>query len=155
MSFLSAGAATATGAAAVDARGRIEVEFLADGRCSVSATGETFHSRLSYTPHAVAAISERRCAIPPVPDGTPVDLTVSLPRGASRPTGGEIPRLAWAQLDDRWVGTASLTMAPPIVRIPTTGGHTGLRESALATVGVCAALALLWAGLLWWRDRAR
>jgi hypothetical protein len=151
--LVSAPAAPAAG------RARIELEFLADGRCSVSAAGQAFHSNLSYTPQAPASpTSELRCAIPPVPDGAAVDLTVVLPRGASPSPGGEEPPLRWTRRNDRWIGIASLKTAPLVVRIPESGNHTVRRAMAMlarswATIaaGVIAALAI--AGWLWSRDR--
>lgn len=154
VSFVFASAAAWPRAAAIDARGRIDVVFLPDGRCRVSATGDTFHSDLTYTPHAAPQVSERRCAIPPVPDGTPVDLSVSLPPGASHPSGREDPPLAWTQQGDHWVGTAAMTTAPLVVRIPGSDDRTDLRARAVRTGGICAVLALAFAWLLWRRDRA-
>jgi hypothetical protein len=146
--FASAAAAT------IDTRGRIEVEFLADGRCSVLATGEAFHSSLTYTPQTVAPTADRRCAIPPVPEGTPVDLIVSMPHGAPRPPGEADPRLSWTQEGDRWVGVAALTTAPLLVRLPTSRDHADLRDRALHTGALCSAAALVFAWLLWRRGRA-
>ncbi len=145
---------TSAAAATIDARGRIEVEFLADGRCSVSATGESFHSRLTYTPHTIAPTADRRCAIPPVPEGTPVDLIVSMPHGAPRPRGDEDPRLTWTQEGDRWVGVAALTTAPLLVRFPASRDHDDLRKRVLLTGVLCSASALVFAWLLWRRGRA-
>jgi len=142
------------GAAATDARGRIDVEFQPDGRCHVSATGETFHSSLTYTPHAAPQTSERRCAIPPVPDGTPIELTVRLPPGAARPAGAGQPALAWTRQGDRWVGTATLTSAPAVVRVPAAGDRGDVRTLAVRTIGFSAAAALALAWWLWRRDRA-
>jgi hypothetical protein len=151
--LVSAFAAPAAG------RARIELEFLDDGRCTVSATGEAFHSKLTYTPHAaVSSASELRCAIPPVPASAAIDLTVMLPRGASPPPGGEEPPLRWTRREYRWIGMASLKTAPVVVRIPESGSRTARRVLAKwarswATIapGVIAALAI--AGWLWSRDR--
>ena len=154
VSFVFATAAASPRTATIDARGRIDVVFLPDGRCSVSAIGETFHSNLTYTPHAAPQISERRCAIPPVPDGTPVDVSVSLPPGAPHPAGNEEPPLTWTQQGDHWIGTAAMTTAPLVVRIPASADRTGVRTSALLTGGIGGVLALAFAWLLWRRDRA-
>jgi hypothetical protein len=137
---------------------RIELEFLADGRCTVLATGKAFHSKLTYTPQApVSPASGLRCAIPPVPAGAAVDLTVMLPRGASPSPDGEEPPLTWTRRDDRWVGTALLTTAPLLVRIPEPGSRAARRARAMravwGTIGPSALAALAIAAWLWSRDR--
>jgi hypothetical protein len=140
-------------------RARIELEFLADGRCTVSATGDAFHSKLTYTPQAPASsTSELRCAIPPVPAGAAVDLTVMLPRGPSPSPAGEEPPLRWSRRDYRWIGIASLKTAPLVVRIPESGNHTARRALAMwgsswATIVPCVIVAFAIAGWLWSRDR--
>jgi hypothetical protein len=96
---------------------RIDVEFLADGRCAVAAEGENVHAKVIYLPPAA---SGRRCAIPPSPKGKPVDLTVRLPNGAT-PGGYDFPRLAWIQQDSGWIGTAALPAAPAFVSVPQSG----------------------------------
>jgi hypothetical protein len=157
--FLSAGFAVSAQLGPPRPPAAIEVEFLADGRCTVSAVGAAFHSTLTYTPPPpVPPISERRCAIPPVPAGAAVDLTVRLPPGAAPSLGGEEPRLTWARRDHRWVGSAALATAPSVVRIPGPGNGAADRAPATwarrwATIGVSAAAALAIASWLWWRDR--
>jgi hypothetical protein len=138
---------------------RIELEFLPDGRCTVSATGEAFHSRLTYTPEVPAPPAYGlRCAIPPVPAGAAVDLTVMLPRGASPSSLGADPPLTWTRRDDRWIGTASLTTAPLVVRIADPANRAArqaqaARARAWATIALGALAALAIAAWLWWRDR--
>ncbi len=154
--FLASVPAGPAGPAAVPAR--IELEFLADGRCTVSATGEAFHSALTYMPPAlVSSTAELRCAIPPVPAGAAVDLTVMLPRGASPSPGAEQPPLRWTRRNYRWIGTASLTTAPLVVRIPGSGKRAARGAGAMwarnwATIAVCLIAALSIAGWLWSRD---
>ena len=99
---------------------RIDVEFLADGRCAVAAEGERVHAKVTYLPPPA---SGRRCAIPPSPKGKPVDLTVRLPRGAA-PGGYDFPRLTWIQQDSGWIGTAALPAAPAFVSVPQPGAAT-------------------------------
>ena len=53
-------------ASAASEPARVSIEFLADGRCLVSAKGEGFHSELTYLPQTrVSPTSEFRCAVPP------------------------------------------------------------------------------------------
>jgi hypothetical protein len=92
----------------------VSIEFLADGRCTVTAGGEGFHSQMTYTPQASTDSSDLRCAVPPVPGGRRVDLTVILPAGR-RPSGGGSPELSWAEKEGRWQGEASLDAAPEVV----------------------------------------
>ena len=94
---------------AIGARAQIHVEFLADGRCTVSATGEGFHSILTYLPQTeLSPTSGLRCAIPPVPEGLQVDLT-----GDASARGCALARrFATSQLDRErlpldWHGVAS------------------------------------------------
>jgi hypothetical protein len=156
---MSAAPATPGPPAAPAARAAIEVEFLADGRCTVSATGEAFHSSLTYMPRApVSPTSELRCAIPPVPADAAVDLTVVLPRGASPLPGDEEPRLTWTRRDYRWIGTAALTAAPLVVRIPESGNRAADRARAMwsrrwGTIAVSVIAALAIASWIWSRDR--
>jgi hypothetical protein len=151
---LALGASAAANAAALAERGRIAVEFLADGRCRVSATGEAFHSTLTYTPQAIASAPGRRCAIPPVPEGTPVDLVVTLPQGSAHPPADAIPSLTWTRQNDRWIGTAALTTAPSVVRIPAPRDLSDLRASVIRMGAWCSAAALAFAWLSWRRIRA-
>ena len=104
----------------------------------MSATDERFHSNLTYLSEtAVSPTSELRCAIPPVPEGLAVDLTVTLPRGVA-PSGDDSPRLAWTERDCRWIGTASLSSAPAVVRIPESGNRSAFRRRLLRWTGVSA-----------------
>ena len=99
---------------------RIDVEFLADGRCAVAAEGEGVHANVIYLPPPA---SGRRCAIPPSPKGRPVDLTVRLPHSAA-PGGYDFPRLTWVEQDSGWIGTAALPAAPAFVSVPQSGTAT-------------------------------
>jgi hypothetical protein len=104
-----------TGGAAEPRRLTVSVEFLGDGRCTVSAVGQDFHSTLTYSPKpAREVIDGFRCAIPPVPPDTTLDLMVILATGARPSTRGS-PRLDWVQKEGRWVGTAVLATAPEVV----------------------------------------
>jgi hypothetical protein len=122
---------------------QIRVEFLPDGRCTVSATGEGFHSNLTYLPQTKASpATELRCAIPPVPEGLQVDLTVMLPRGFA-PSSDDLPHLSWIERDSRWVGTASLPTAPAVVRIPEAGNRALLRWILLGAAVAFAGILLV------------
>jgi hypothetical protein len=125
---------------------RVAIEFLADGRCTVTAEGEGFHSAMTYLPHATAdGAGEFRCAVPPVPSDRPVELTVTLAAGA-RPSGEGLPALAWVQRDGRWIGTASLGTAPEVVVVEDWSGRTAVRRRwmrrAAGTAAVIAVAAL-------------
>jgi len=100
----------------------VSIDFLADGRCAVSAAGEGFRSKATYRPDGAKPAGERRCAMPPVPAGRTVSLTVSLPEGAARP-GSSTPELEWQARGSAWVGTASLTSWPEAVVVSPAGGH--------------------------------
>ena len=131
------------GAAATSGRATINIEFLADGRCTVSATGEGFHSNLTYLPQTVVSpTSDLRCAVPPVPERLAVDLTVTLPRGVT-PSGDDSPRLVWTERDYRWIGTASLPTAPAVVRIPESGNRLAFRARLLRWTGIGALCAVV------------
>ena len=105
-----------------------------------------FHSNLTYLPQTVVSpTSELRCAIPPVPEGLAVDLTVTLPRGVA-PSGDDSPRLAWTERDYRWIGTASLPTAPAVVRIPESWNPSAFRARLFRWTGIGALCALV--GLL-------
>jgi hypothetical protein len=135
---------------------RIDVEFLADGRCTVSAAGETFHSTLTYTPPAaIVQTDELRCGIPPVPEGTIVDLSVSLPEHVSPSPGRDAPRLAWAERGSRWVGTATLTTAPVVVRIMEAGSPRMHRARVMRFTVAAACAAAVLAGAMVVRRRRR
>ena len=99
---------------------RIDVEFLADGRCAVAAEGDGVHANVIYLPPPASSL---RCAIPPSPKGRPVDLTVRLPRGVA-PGGYDFPRLTWIEQDAGWIGTAALPAAPAFVSVPQSGTAT-------------------------------
>ena len=64
----------------------VTVEFLADGRCTVAATGEGFRSKVTYKPEGQLRRGELRCAFPPVQKGLTANLTVLLPAGACSTT---------------------------------------------------------------------
>ncbi len=100
---------------------RVEVEFLADGRCAVSGVGEGFHASMTYLPSpAVRPAAELRCTVPSAPRGRPVALRVVLPPGV-QPFGDDFPRLSWSQQDGRWVGAALLPASPAFVSVPQPG----------------------------------
>jgi hypothetical protein len=128
-------------------RGRIDVQFLADGRCTVSAEGETFHSSLTYTPPAVAQSYELRCAIPPIPAGVAVDLSVALPGGVTPLQGDDDPRLTWTHRDNLWFGSAALTTAPSLVRIPEADSPKARRARNVRRGAAAACAVLLAAGV--------
>lgn len=92
----------------------VAVTFLADGRCTVSSTGEGFRSKVTYTPPSKPRGGELRCAFPPVQKGVTVGLTVTLPPGASTP-GETRPHLVWTKQGDAWTGTATLTAWPEAI----------------------------------------
>lgn len=94
----------------------VTIEFLADGRCTVSAQGDGFRSKATYTPEGAQGRPDLRCAMPPVPAGRTVALTVTLPAGSARP-GSSAPPLAWTRAGDRWQGTASLSEWPDAVAV--------------------------------------
>lgn len=145
VSLVSASAALSRSAPST---ARIDVEFLPDGRCTVSAAGDTFHSKLTYTPPAaIVQAFELRCGIPPVPEGTAVELSVALPPGVSPSQGQDAPRLTWTQRDDRWFGTASLSMAPSVLRIQE-GDSPRMRRARTIRWAVRVAGALALAGVV-------
>lgn len=94
----------------------VQVDFLPDGRCTVSSAGEGFRSKVTYTPQGELKGGELRCAFPPVQTGMTVDLTVTLPPGASAP-GDTRPELAWTKSGEQWTGTASVTAWPDAVTV--------------------------------------
>jgi hypothetical protein len=100
----------------------VTLEFQADGRCSISARGEGFRSDLTYTPSGPSTDPRQfRCAVPPVPAGRSIILTVRLPQGVAPGTRG-IPRLEWTERDGIWSGTALLSKAPEVVVVPESDG---------------------------------
>jgi hypothetical protein len=107
---------------------RIDVEFRADGRCAVAATGEGVHAALTYAPWSS---SGPRCAVPPIPKGRTVELTVRVP-AAAVPSDSAFPRLSWRQADNGWIGTATLPAAPAFVRVPPTGAAAAANEAEAA-----------------------
>jgi hypothetical protein len=134
---------------------RVSIEFLADGRCLVSAKGEGFHSELTYLPQTrVPPTSEFRCAVPPVPEGRPIDLFVTLPRGAA-PSGDDTPRLKWIQHDDRWVGMASLPTAPSVVIVPESGNRLTTSAWWVRVAGVGVAIGAVVAVIVIRRQKGR
>jgi hypothetical protein len=99
-------------------RMRIAVEFLSDGRCTVSANGATtMQSDFGTRSGSSASSSDFACAIPATQGNGPVDLEVALPGGAP-PSPAGFPRLSWTRRDSRWFGTASLPAAPAFVHLP-------------------------------------
>lgn len=121
----------------------VTIDFLADGRCAVSARGEGFRSNATYMPDGANQpkrvgtnpTRERRCAMPPVPPGRTVSLRVSMPTGATMP-GTSTPALTWTEAGNAWVGTASLTDWPDAVVV------------SPATPSKLTRLSLIGAGLL-------
>ena len=104
-----------TGGAAGPLTLTVSVEFHGDGRCTVSAVGQDFHSTLTYSPKPASQVIDGfRCAVPPVPAKRPLDLRVTLAAG-ERPSTRGSPRLEWAEKDGRWVGTAALSTPPEVV----------------------------------------
>jgi hypothetical protein len=99
---------------AAGAAADVTIDFLSDGRCAVSAKGDGFRSSATYTPDGARTEGDRRCAMPPVPPGRTVSLTVSMPSGAAKPSTST-PILRWTDNGDAWVGTASLTEWPDAV----------------------------------------
>jgi hypothetical protein len=122
----------------------VSMEFLADGRCTVSAVGQDFHSTLTYSPKlASQRIDGFRCAIPPVPpELLPLELRVTLATGARPSTRGS-PRLDWIQKEERWVGTAVLATAPEVVVVEDWHGPRAVIDRWLQR----SAVGLLLAGL--------
>lgn len=138
--------------AAASAAIHVRVEFTADGKCAVDATGPEFRASVTYLRRADADPSVLRCAIPGAPAGQPVDLEVLLPGGQQRPVG-EFPRLRWEERDGRWKGRARLPAAPAFVRVPP-GASRDARTARLLDVLALTvtAVALGWA-LLYGRSR--
>ncbi|MGE5244866.1 MAG: hypothetical protein ACM3SQ_11620 [Betaproteobacteria bacterium] len=95
---------------------RLAVDFLADGRCAVSAVGDGFHASMTYLPSPAAPASELRCTVPSAPQGRPVELVVRLAPGVA-PPDDEFPRLSWSERQGQWIGTASLPAAPAFVSL--------------------------------------
>jgi hypothetical protein len=133
--------------------GQVAVAFLPDGRCTVSAGGEGFHSALTYTPTSRVA-GQFRCAIPPVPAGRQVALELTLPPGA-RPAETDTPKLKWAERAGVWVGTAVLQTAPEVVVVTEWGSPQAVRARVLRRAAAGAGVALF-AALGWgWSRRRR
>jgi hypothetical protein len=132
----------------------INVEFLADGRCVVSVKGdESRPDPMAGAPGRSSPTSEYRCAMPSAPRGRPVELTVILP-GDETPSGAGFPRLAWAERDRRWIGTASLPAAPAFVRLPKSGSSAARRARLLdATALAATVVAIVWTIIFTVRNR--
>lgn len=109
----------------------LTVEFLSDGRCTVTVGSHT----ATLQPSDGSARSARlqpsdirgtafRCPIPYTALGTsPVALRVVLPSGVSR-SDDAFPRLEWRQEGHDWIGTATLPSAPAFVSLfPSTNNH--------------------------------
>ena len=132
----------------------IDVEFLADGRCVVSVKGdESRRDAVEGAPGRSSPASEYRCAMPSAPRGRPVELTVTLP-GDETPSGAGFPRLAWAERDRRWIGTASLPAAPAFVRVAKSGSSAARRAQLLdATALAATVVAIVWTIIYTVRNR--
>ncbi len=142
---LVAGTATGSGAAraSADSAGpaAVTVEFLDDGRCHVSAEGQGFRSNATYRPQGSGDRRELRCAMPPVPNGATVQLTVVLPPGSARPAVGE-PVLEWhTAADGRWTGGGSLTEWPDVI-VVTPAGRMWTFWGPVAVTALLAAVVL-------------
>ena len=112
----------------------ITIEFRAGRQCTVTM----------LVPGPSSPASEYRCPIRSRPRGRPIALTVILPPGES-PAGADFPRLAWAERDARWMGTASLPSAPAFVRVPTSGSAAPGRARLLDWAALAAtAIAVAW-----------
>ncbi len=128
-------------ARAADTHVRIDLEFLADGRCAITGSGESYRANLTYTPTTPGApTAEFRCTIPSPPRGRAVELTVRLPRGAA-PAPGDFPRFNWTSTDGRWTGTVSLPAAPAFVRVPEVASA-GARRARWLDVSALIAIVL-------------
>ena len=130
----------------------VEVEFLENGRCSVSSAGEGFRTHATYMPKAGARQPEFRCAMPPVPPGQTVALVVSLSAGMPRP-GSSAPPLEWRLVEGRWVGTAQATSLPDTVVLSPTGGWQSTR-TLVTTAGAILVIVFV-AGLATYARRSR
>jgi hypothetical protein len=149
--MLASSPAPAFGAPANGARAKgenlalITIEFHPGRECTVTTLDESLTSdRLDDVPAPSAPASEYRCPIRSRPRGRPIALTVILPPGES-PAGADFPRLAWAERDTRWIGTASLPSAPAFVRVPTSGSGAVRRTRLLDWAALAAtAIAVAW-----------
>ena len=123
----------------------ITIEFRAGRLCTVTMLDERLTSdRLDDVPGPSSPASEYRCPIRSRPRGRPIALTVILPPGES-PAGADFPRLAWAERDARWMGTALLPSAPAFVRVPTSGSAAPGRARLLDWAALAAtAIAVAW-----------
>jgi hypothetical protein len=142
-------------AVAAPGRAAVSIEFLPDGKCDVSAQGERVHSAMTYRPAASPQVTgEFRCAVPPIPAGTAVDVRVRLAPGA-RPEGPGSPPLAWSEQGGRWIGTGSLDAAPDVIVVPDYFGPGATRERWRRRLLVAgAALAIAGLAILAMRKRA-
>jgi len=139
----------ASAAAPDGPRAELSVEFGADGKCAVKASGEGVHAEMTYTPPASAGASgEFRCAVPPLPAGRAVDVRVLLAPGA-RPAGSGTPPLTWIDQEGRWRGSGSVDAVPEVIVVPDYFGPAAVRARTQWRVGfagagvVLAALAFL------------
>lgn len=140
--------------AAQQTRATVRIDILPDRRCSVAAEGEGFRSNMTYRPTTEAASGEFRCAMPPVPGGRPIDLTVALAPG-SRPWGNGSPRLDWTEKEGRWVGHAVLTSRPEIVVVGDAAGPKARRQRILRLIAALLATAAAVVALVSRRRRLR
>jgi hypothetical protein len=127
------------GVRAQDLSARVAIEFLSDGRCTVSSEGEGFRSNATYTRQVAAGLAELRCAMPPVPSGQTVALVVSLPENVRSP-GTSVPPLEWVQVQGRWVGTARLTEWPDAVVVSPARGWLAARSVVTSAAAVVTAI---------------
>lgn len=125
----------ALGASAAPLTASVSIEFLADGRCRVTAGGDGFRSQMTYTPKVSPGSSDLRCAMPPVPGGRRVDLTVVLPPGR-RPSGAGAPTLEWTRKEERWQGAASLDAAPDVVMVEDWNSPPAVRRRVMTRAAI-------------------
>jgi len=87
---------------------RVDVTFLADGRCLVRSSG----AQAAQAPSG----GGYRC---PLPGGGlergAIELRVALPTGVD--PADTFPQLAWQRVDGQWIGTAALVAPPAFVHV--------------------------------------
>ena len=127
------------GLRAQDLSARVGIEFLSDGRCTVSSEGDGFRSNATYMRPVAGEPAELRCAMPPVPSGRTVALVVSLPTNVRSP-GTSVPPLEWVQVQGRWVGTARLTEWPDAVVVSPARGWLAARSVVTSAAAVITAI---------------